>query len=42
MLFMPRNATVIEFPLAPHIDRSFGWTALALGMVRSAWAVGRE
>ena len=35
MLFMPRNATVIEFPLAPHIDRSFGWTAYVLGMVRN-------
>ena len=32
MLFMPQNGTVIEFPLKPHIDRCFGYMALALGL----------
>ena len=32
MIFAPRNATVIEFPLQPHIDRAYGYMAMALGL----------
>ena len=32
MLFAPRNATVIEFPLNPHTDRCYGYMAMALGL----------
>ena len=32
MLFAPAGATVVELPLNPHIDRSFGYMALALGL----------
>ena len=31
MVFAPHNTTVIEFGLTPHIDRSFGFMAAALG-----------
>ena len=37
MLFAPRNATIIEFPLKPHTDRCYGYMALALG--HSYWLV---
>ena len=32
MIFAPRNASVVEFGLTPHIDRCFGYMAVALGM----------
>ena len=32
MIFAPQNATVIEFGLQPHIDRSYGYMAMALGL----------
>ena len=32
MLFAPRNASVVEFGLKPHVDRCFGHMALALGL----------
>ena len=32
MLFAPNNATVVEFPMRPHVDRSFGHMAAALGL----------
>ena len=32
MLFAPQNASVIEFGLNPHIDRCFGYMAMALGL----------
>ena len=31
ILFAPLNATVIEFPLDPHVDRCYGYMAMALG-----------
>ena len=31
MLFAASNATIIEFPLKPHVDRCFGHMAMALG-----------
>ena len=32
MLFAPADATVIEFGMEPHVDRSFGYMAMALGL----------
>ena len=32
MLFAPPNTTVIEFPLRPHVNRCFGYMAMALGL----------
>ena len=32
MLFAPRNASVIEFPLNPHHNRCFGFMAMALDL----------
>ena len=32
MIFAPRNATVIEFAMNPHVDRCYGYMAVALGM----------
>ncbi len=32
MLFAPEDATVIEFGMEPHVDRSFGYMAMALGL----------
>ena len=32
MLLMPPHASVVEFPLKPHVDRCYGHMALALGL----------
>ena len=32
MLFAPPSASVIELPLRPHVDRCYGFVALALGL----------
>ncbi len=32
MVFAPRNASVIEFAMQPHVDRCFGYMAAALGI----------
>ena len=32
MLFASKNAKIIEFPLNPHIDRCYGYIAMALGL----------
>ena len=32
MIFSPADATVIEFPLQPHVDRCYGYMAMALGL----------
>ena len=32
MVFAPRNASVIEFPLLPNSNRCFGYMAMALGL----------
>jgi hypothetical protein len=32
MIFAPRNATIIEFAMSPHVDRCYGYMAVALGM----------
>ena len=31
MIFAADGATVIEFPMEPHVDRCYGYMALALG-----------
>jgi hypothetical protein len=31
-LFLPQNASFIEFGLTPLVDRSFGYMAMALGL----------
>ena len=37
IIFAPRTATVIEFPLKPHVNRCFGYLATALG--QDYWVV---
>ena len=32
MLFAPRDASVIEFPTVPNLNRCFGYMARALGL----------
>ena len=32
LVFMPSNATIIELPMKPHVDRCFGQMAYALGL----------
>ena len=32
MIHAPPGASVIEFPMAPHIDRCYGYMAMALGL----------
>ncbi len=32
MIFAPSNATVIEFSMDPHVNRCFGYMAMALGL----------
>ena len=32
MLFAPPGATIIEFGMKPHVDRCYGFMALALGL----------
>ena len=32
MIFSKANATVIELPMKPHVDRCYGYMAMALGL----------
>ena len=32
MLFVPPSSSIIELPLRPHVDRCYGFVALALGL----------